>query len=63
MAERINRFNTMLAGDLSQVEALNHEISWLAKDQNHPDAQTLERISENSRKIQALINEFTFNRQ
>lgn len=63
VAERINRFNTMLAGDLSQVEALNHEISWLAKDQNHPDAQTLERISENSRKIQALINEFTFNRQ
>lgn len=63
VAERLNRFNTMLAEDLSQVEALNHEISWLAKDQNHPDAQTLERISENSRKIQALINEFTFNRQ
>lgn len=63
VAERINRFNTMLAKDLSQVEALNHEISWLAKDQNHPDAQTLERISENSRKIQALINEFTFTRQ
>jgi methyl-accepting chemotaxis protein len=63
VAERLNRFNTMLAKDLSQVEALNHEISWLAKDQNHPDAQTLERISENSRKIQALINEFNFNRQ
>jgi len=63
VAERINRFNTMLAKDLSQVEALNHEISWLAKNQNHPDAQTLERISENSRKIQALINEFTFTRQ
>jgi methyl-accepting chemotaxis protein len=63
VAERLNRFNTMLAKDLSQVEALNHEISWLAKDQNHPDAQTLERISENTRKIQALINEFNFNRQ
>lgn len=63
VAERINRFNTMLAGHLSQVEALNHEINWLAANQNHPDAHTLERISENSQKIQELINEFTFTRQ
>ncbi|MCF8028664.1 MAG: methyl-accepting chemotaxis protein [Desulfobacteraceae bacterium] len=63
VAERLNRFNTMLATHLSAVEAANKEIRQLAEEQNNPDPEVLESISEKSRRIDALINEFTFTRQ
>lgn len=58
VAQRLNEFNHMIAGRLTEIEALNREIRDLAAG---PEA--LSRIREKSEQIDALINTFTFERQ
>ncbi len=63
VAERLNRFNRMLADHLTAMEALNNKIRTLAADDRPQDPDAFERIREQSEKIDAMINEFTFTRQ
>ncbi len=63
VAERLNRFNQMMAGHLSAMEAANNQIRELADNTGTPDGEKLNLIREKSQKLDALINEFTFNRQ
>ncbi len=62
VAERLNRFNQILAGHLTAVESLGSEIRDMASADSAPDPAVLEQIREKSEQITSLVNEFTFTR-
>jgi len=62
IARRLNSFNQMLSEQLAAMESINEEIRKLASDNKNPEQDTFDLILEKSQKLDALINEFTFNR-
>lgn len=64
IAQKLNDFNAMIAGRLAALESLNQEVDALAEGvSSQADKAAADRIREKCRRMDALINEFTFNRQ